>query len=117
MDGQTYAGQLSAGYTPTNGAFDTLSQDMLTDDQLEEFESDGTTRNEDYTGEIATIAWAYPSQSAHWGSGGLSLGQRFASRGGLVFLNAAGAVIDVRELASTSGPLGQPVSSTLSFAS
>lgn len=116
VDGQTYGGQLSVGYTPTTGAFGSLSQEMLTDDQLEEFESDGTTPNEDFTGEIATIAWAYPSQSANW-QGGLSLGQRFASRGGMVFLNEAGAVIDLRELASTSGPLGQPVSSTLSFSS
>jgi len=47
----------------------------------------------------------------------MSLGQRFASRGGMVFLNSDSQVIDVRELASSSGTLGQPVANTLSFSS
>lgn len=112
IDGETYGGQLSAIHT---GSFPTLSSAMLTDEQLEEFEDDGSA-NEDYTGPIAGIAWAYPSQAAAW-EGTMSLAQRFASRGGMVFLNEGGQVIEVRELASSSGPLGQPVSATLSFAS
>merc|ERR1719502_55765 len=86
---------------------------MLTEEQLTPTEDDGSP-NDQYTGQIASIAWAYPSMAADW-TGALSLAQRFASRGGMVFMSADGAVIDVRELASSSGPLGQPVSATLSF--
>jgi len=112
IDDETFAGQLSQIHS---GEFSALSSNMLTDEQLTEFEDDGSA-NEDYTGPITGIAWAYPSQAAHW-AGAMSLGQRFASRGGMAFLNSAGQVIEVRELASTSGPLGQPVSATLSFSS
>lgn len=112
MDGVTYGGQMSSEYTSD---FPALSEAMLTDEQLEPTEDDGSV-NEDYTGPIGKIAWAYPSQAAAW-EGPMSLGQRFASRGGMVFMSASGEVIDVRELASSSGPLGQPVSATLSFSS
>jgi len=113
IDGETYAGQLSSIHT---GDFAALSAGMLTDEQLEPFEDDGTTPNEDYTGPITQIAWAYPSTAAAW-EGELSLGQRFASRGGMVFMNAQNQVVEVRELASSSGALGQPVTATLSFSS
>jgi hypothetical protein len=112
MDGETYGGQMSAEHTAD---FTALSQQMLTDEQLTPLEDDGSA-NDQYTGPIAKIAWAYPSQAANW-MGAMSLGQRFASRGGMVFMSSTGAVIDVRELASSSGPLGQPVSATLSFSS
>ena len=62
--------------------FHTLSSIMLINDQSEEFEDDGSA-NEDYTGPITGIAWAYPSQTAAW-EGPMSLEQRFASRGGMV---------------------------------
>jgi hypothetical protein len=114
MDGQTYTGQISAPVAAPGLA--ALSQTMLTDDQLAPMEADGTTENEDYTGPIAYLAWAYPSVSADW-SGAMSLGQRFASRGGMIFLNQNMDVIEVRETASSSGPLGQPVSATMSFSS
>jgi len=110
VDGETYGGQVSAEHT---GDFTSLSEQMLTDEQLTATDDDGTA-NDQYTGPIAKIAWAYPSQAANW-QGAMSLGQRFASRGGMVFMSASDAVIDVRELASSSGPLGQPVSATLSF--
>jgi hypothetical protein len=112
MDGVTYGGQMSSEHSQD---FSTLSDNMLTDEQLSPTEDDGSP-NDQYTGQIASIAWAYPSMAADW-TGALSLAQRFASRGGMVFMNAGGDVIDVRELASSSGPLGQPVSATLSFSS
>jgi hypothetical protein len=112
IDDQTYGGQMSAIHT---GSFPGLSENMLTEEQLAANNDDGTA-NEDYTGPITQIAWAYPSQAADW-TGAMSLGQRFASRGGMVFMNAGGDVLEVRELASSSGPLGQPVSATLSFSS
>jgi hypothetical protein len=112
VDGETYGGQMSA-VNERPGGFPELSEQMLTDEQLTEVDDDGTA-NDQYTGPIAKIAWAYPSMAANW-EGAMSLGQRFASRGGMVFMSASGAVIDVRELASSSGPLGQPVSATLSF--
>jgi len=112
MDDETFGGQMSALHSQD---FTALSDQMLTDEQLTPLEDDGTA-NDQYTGPIASIGWAYPSQAADW-SGAMSLGQRFASRGGMVFLSSSGAVIDVRELASSSGPLGQPVSATLSFSS
>jgi len=114
MDGETYTGLTSPPSAALNLA--ALSSNMLTEDQLAPMEADGTTPNEDYTGPIAFIAWAYPSVNADW-SGAMSLGQRFASRGGMVFLNQNREVIEVREIASSSGPLGQPVSATLSFSS
>jgi hypothetical protein len=112
MDGETYGGQMSAEHSAD---FTALSEQMLTEEQLTPLEDDGTA-NDQYTGPIGKIAWAYPSQAADW-SGAMSLAQRFASRGGMVFMSATGVVIDVRELASSSGPLGQPVSATLSFSS
>jgi len=112
IDGETYGGPMSQIHV---GQFPGLTSAMLTDEQLDEFEDDGSV-NEDYTGPISGIAWAYPSLAANW-EGPMSLGQRFSSRGGMVFLNAGGQVIEVRELASSSGPLGQPVAATLSFAS
>lgn len=112
MDGVTYAGQLSTIHT---GTFPVLSENMLTEEQLTPTEDDGTP-NEDYTGPITGIAWAYPSMTANW-EGAMSLAQRFASRGGMVFLNSQSQVVEVRELASSSGPLGQPVTATLSFSS
>jgi len=115
MDGATYQGQMSETHMLDAATSQSFSNQMLTDDQMQELESDGTP-NEDYTGLISAIRWAYPSGQADW-SGAMSLGQRFASRGGMVFLNSAGEVIDVRELASSSGTLGQPVSNTLSFSS
>lgn len=115
MDEVTYGGQMSNTHTLSAEHSQELSQEMLTDDQMQALESDGTA-NEDYTGPIAQVAWAYPSQAADW-SGAMSLGQRFASRGGVVFMSSDGQVIDVRELASSSGPLGQPVSATMSFSS
>jgi hypothetical protein len=110
VDGETFGGQMSAEHAAD---FQALSEQMLTEEQLTATDDDGTA-NDQYTGPIARIAWAYPSQAANW-DGAMSLGQRFASRGGMVFLSSTGAVIDVRELASSSGPLGQPVSATLSF--
>jgi len=112
IDGETYGGQMSTIHT---GTFTDLTADMLTDEQMEPLEDDGTP-NEDYTGPITGIAWAYPSQAATF-EGSMSLAQRFASRGGMLFLNGEGQVIEVRELASSSGALGQPVSTTLSFSS
>jgi hypothetical protein len=106
MEDQTFGGQLSSVH---EGTFPTLTGDMLTEDQLDE-------SDDDYTGPIAKIAWAYPSMAADW-AGEMTLGQRFASRGGLVFLNADNVVVAVRELASASGTLGQPVTATLSFSS
>jgi hypothetical protein len=110
MDGTTFSGQLSAIH---DGDFTSLSAAMLTDEQLTPLEDDGSP-NEDYTGPIAKIAWAYASQAADW-TGAISLGQRFASRGGMVFMDSNFGVIEVRELASASGTLGQPVANTLSF--
>jgi len=112
LDGQTYGGQMSSEYAAD---FTALSEQMLTEEQLTPTEDDGSP-NDQYTGMIARIAWAYPSQAADWMED-LSLAQRFAARGGMVFMNSDGAVIDIRELASASGPLGQPVSATLSFSS
>jgi len=112
MDGVTYGGQLSSEHAQD---FTYLSEQMLTEEQTTPLEDDGSA-NDQYTGNIAKIAWAYPSQAADW-TGAMSLAQRFASRGGMVFMNSDGVVIDVRELASSSGPLGQPVSATLSFSS
>jgi len=115
MDGQVIGGQLSAEHS---GDFAALSAEMLTEDQTSQFENDGVTENPDYVGNIARIAWAYPSAAATTDPDTpMSLAQRFASRGGMVFLNAGGEVIEIRELASSSGPLGQPVSATLSFSS
>ena len=115
MDGVTYGGQLSSEFTSD---FPALSQAMMTDEQLDPAE-------EDYVGPIGRIAWAYPSEAVALAvDGPMDLGQRFASRGGMVFMSASGEVIDVRELASVSaaaftsdGALGQPVSATLSFSS
>jgi hypothetical protein len=112
MDGETYGGQMSTIHT---GTFTDLTANMLSDEQMQPLEDDGSA-NDAYTGPITSIAWAYPSQAATF-DGAMSLAQRFASRGGMVFLNAEGQVIEVRELASSSGPLGQPVSATLSFSS
>jgi hypothetical protein len=112
MDGATYGGQLSAEHSQD---FTYLSEQMLTEEQMAPLEDDGSA-NDQYTGNIAKVAWAYPSLAADW-TGAMSLAQRFASRGGMVFLNSDNVVIDVRELASSSGPLGQPVSATLSFSS
>jgi len=106
LDGETYGGQVSALH---EGSFPDLSAAMLTEDQLD-------ADDDDYTGPIAKIGWAYPSVAASFGEH-MSLAQRFASRGGMVFLNANNDVVAVRELASASGPLGQPVSATLSFSS
>lgn len=106
IDGETYTGSLSQ---PSNGDYAALSADMLTEDQMDPDDSD-------YTGPIRHIQWAYPSEVPDW-TGPLNLAQKFAMNGGLLFLNEAGQVIEVRELASSSGPLGQPVSATLSFSS
>jgi len=114
MDGVTYGGQMSSEHSQD---FSTLSDNMLTDEQLSPTEDDGSP-NDQYTGAIAKIAWAYPAYPRpDWTGHSMSLAQRFAARGGMVFLNDGGEVIDVRELASSSGPLGQPVSATLSFSS
>merc|ERR1719263_2427043 len=95
VDGETFAGQISDISSEHSADFTALSQEMLTEDQLEQTEADGSP-NEDYTGPIAKIAWAYPSQSANF-DGAMTLGQRFASRGGMVFMNQAGEVINARE--------------------
>lgn len=112
VDDVTYGGQMSTIHT---GTFTDLTAEMLTDEQLEPLEDDGTA-NEDYTGPITGIAWAYPSQAATF-EGSMSLAQRFAARGGMLFFNGEGQVIEVRGLASSSGSLAQPVSATLSFSS
>jgi hypothetical protein len=112
LDGETFGGQMSSEYAAD---FTALSEQMLTEEQMTPTEDDGSP-NDQYTGMIAKIGWAYPSQAANFNDD-MSLAQRFAARGGMVFLNSDGAVIDVRELASSSGPLGQPVSATLSFSS
>jgi len=115
MDQNTHTGVLSNAFTLDTAVSERFSNEILTDDQMQEFEADGSA-NEDYTGLIARIAWAYPSATAPaYGGGAMSLGERFATRGGLVFMNADGDVIDVRELASSTGTLGQPVANTLSF--
>lgn len=114
MDSDTFTGVLSNSFTLDTATSERFSNEILTDDQMQEFEADGS-ENEDYTGLIARIAWAYPSSTASF-NGAMSLGQRFAARGGLVFMNSDGVVIDVRELASSTGTLGQPVANTLSFA-
>lgn len=105
-DGATYTGVVSPSHSAD---FSDLSAQMLTPDELDE-------NDDDYTGPVASIAWAYPSPSADF-QGSMGMAQRFAFRGGLVFLNAAGQVIKIRELAPASGRLGQPVSATLSFSS
>jgi len=118
-DDMVFVGQLSAIHAQD---FSALSAEMLTDAEL-----DSTSR--DYVGPVAKIAWAYASQqvadaalvplpgATREAPPPSSLIQRFIGHGGLLFLNADDQVIDVRELASSSGPLGQPVSSTLSFSS
>merc|ERR550537_1943589 len=68
IDGETYGGQMSTIHT---GTFTDLTADMLTDEQMEPLEDDGTP-NEDYTGPITGIAWAYPSQAATF-EGSMSL--------------------------------------------
>lgn len=106
LDGEVYAGSMSMVHSQD---FSALSSEMLTDAELD-------STSQDYTGPIAKMAWAYPSAMASF-PGAMSLGQRFATNGGLLFLNEDDEVIDVRELASSSGALGQPVSATLSFSS
>jgi hypothetical protein len=113
LDGETFGGHVS---TMHEADFTDLTANMLTEDQLEQTEADGTP-NDDYTGPIAKIGWAYPTAVPIQTDAGLSLAQRFASRGGMVFLNANDEVVAVRELASASGALGQPVAATLSFSS
>jgi len=104
LDGETYTGIMSSTHSQD---FSALSSEMMTPEEIAE------------KGNIASIAWAYPSLTAsrRYRRTPMSVGQRFATNGGLVFLNAGGEVAVVRELASSSGLLGQPISATLSFAS
>jgi len=103
LDGETYTGFLSAAHAED---FSALSAEMMNPDDIAQ------------SGNIASIAWAYPSLTASQRyRGPMGIGERFATRGGLIFMNAAGEVILTRELASSSGLLGQPVSATLSFSS
>lgn len=103
-----FTGKISGVHTQD---FSQLSSQMLTDAELD-------STSEEYTGQITSIAWAYASQQVSTqGGASSSLAQRFREHGGMLFMNAEGRVIDVRELASSSGRLGQPVSSTLSFSS
>lgn len=106
IDGQVYTGPLSSTNTDD---FTALSSQMLTEDQLDQSDAD-------YTGPIHSIVWAYPSPAADF-SGATNLAQRFARNGGMLFLNAGGEVIEVRQLASAPGTLEQPVSATMSFSS
>lgn len=109
IEGLTYTGPMSSISTQD---FTSLSSEMLTDSQLDPTDID-------YTGPIHSIAYAYPSEAAvaAWDGTAMNLAQRFAKNGGLLFLNADNLVIEARELADSSGPLGQPVSATLSFSS
>jgi len=103
-----FAGQISVVHQQD---FTQLSSQMLTNAELD-------PTSDEYTGPITQIAWAYASQQVSTqGGSSSSLAQRFREHGGMLFMNAEGRVIDVRELASSSGALGQPVSSTLSFSS
>lgn len=114
MDGTTYSGSISRIHHLDQATRQYFSDQMLTDDQLQATEEDGTS-NDDFTGPITDIAWAYPDPNAHFTS--CHLGQRFAQSGGMIFLGNGGQVIEARELASSSGKLGQPVVNTLSFSS
>lgn len=105
-DDVVYTGQLSAVHTQD---FTDLSQQMLTSAELD-------PTSDEYTGPITKIAWAYASQQIEIG-GTTSLARRFVQNGGMLFLGENDHVIDVRELAPSSGALGQPVSATLSFSS
>jgi len=102
-----FTGKMSAIHSQD---FSQLSSQMLTDAELD-------STSDEYTGPITQIAWAYASEQVSTQGGSSSLAQRFRDHGGMLFMNANGLVIDVRELASSSGSLGQPVSSTLSFSS
>lgn len=106
IDGQSYTGVTSAASVED---FTGLSSQMLTEDQMD-------PSDDDYTGPIHSVVWAYPSVATDF-SGPLNLAQKFAMNGGLLFMNTAGQVIEIRELAQASGALGQPVSATLSFSS
>jgi len=106
IDGQSYTGVTSAASVED---FTGLSSQMLTEDQMD-------PSDDDYTGPIHSVVWAYPSLATDF-SGPLNLAQKFAMNGGLLFLNQGGQVIEIRELAQASGALGQPVSATLSFSS
>jgi len=108
QDDMVITGELSQVHSQD---FSALTSSMLTDAEMDPTSSE-------YTGPIAKMVWAYPSQHAPAaGASGQTLAQRFISRGGLLFLNADDQVIDVRQLSPSSDALNQPPSATLSFSS
>lgn len=63
---------------------------------------------------IASVSWAYGS-SQSFPEGALTLEERFAQSGGLLYMNEAGAVIAVRGFASTQTDLSQAATAFWSF--
>jgi len=98
---ETFSGAISAVHTQ---AMPVITSAFRTEDEIEQ----GSV--------VAAMAWAYPS-SAETAAECMSVQRRFAANGGLLLLDSANQVIEVRELASSSGALGQPSSSTMAFGS
>jgi len=63
---------------------------------------------------IASVSWAYGSVQP-FPEGALTLEERFAQNGGLMYMDSAGTVIATRELASSSTDLNQAATAFMSF--
>jgi len=105
-DGTIHQGSISPIHT---GAMPALTSGFFTDEEV----ADTDTANGGANGGIASAAWAYGSPSA--ASGSMSLEERFALNGGMVYMDSANTVIAVRELQSASSSLGQDVSAYMAF--
>lgn len=98
-DGTTFSGAISQIH---HEAMPSLTNAFFTEDEMEESDV-----------EIAGVAWAYGA-SEH-ASGAVTLEQRFAANGGLLFVNQNDEVVQVRQLATSSTRLNQDVAAYLSF--
>jgi len=101
-DGSVHTGPISAIHREN---MDAITQAFFTEDEQNE---EGANVN------VAGVAWAYGSPD--FAEDAASLEHRFASQGGLLFLNSDDEVVAVRGLAPSATTLNQNVVAYLSFA-
>lgn len=105
----TYVGPISALHTESMPA---LTSGFFTEDEITDLDA--------ANGGIASVAFAYgsPSYVANGADGlplPMNIEQRFARNGGMIYMDSAGAVIAIRELASSRSPLAQDATAYMSF--
>jgi len=99
-DGTVFSGAVSPIHRE---AMPQLTNAFFTEDEMAESDVD-----------IAGVAWAYGSSEPT--TGAVTLEQRFAANGGLLFVNQNDEVVQVRQLQPSSTALNQDVAAYLSFA-